>query len=315
MNSIRFTLLLALSLRVATAGAQTISSATDQAFLVGDAATAAETVTITDHGSTPVITDTSNLRIRIPTGFNMIWDTTVTSVTIGGGASGKVSGTLLSYENGNKTLVLDVTSDFAASDQITVSGQKFTTFSDSSAVDNLELDWDNDATGDATDDKTIEIRDLPTVSVVKSTLVTTDPVNGGSNPKSIPGATVRMKITVTNTGGGWPDLDTVFIGDAIPANSALYVNDLGGGGSGPVIFTDGGVASGLTYTFTSLASTTDDVDFSDDSGSTWTYTPVADGDGFDANVTDIRINPQGVFAPKVGANEPSFDVEFDTRVD
>ena len=68
--------------------------------------------------------------------------------------------------------------------------------------------------------------------------------------------------------------------------------------------------SGLTYTFTSLGSITDDLEFSNDGGSTWTYTPVASGNGTDPAVTDIRINPKGIFGGSIGAGDPGFQLLF-----
>ncbi len=63
-----------------------ISSTADQAFTVGDLATAADTITITDNdGGTIRKPAAAEIRIRIPTAFNMTWDTTVTSITKGGG--------------------------------------------------------------------------------------------------------------------------------------------------------------------------------------------------------------------------------------
>jgi len=148
---------------------------------------------------------------------------------------------------------------------------------------------------------------------LKTVQVTQDPVNGTTNPKYIPGAYALYTIQITNTAAGSPDSNTVFIYDAVPSNTALYVGDLSGAGSGPIQFADGSTSSALTYTFTSLASNTDNVDFSNNGGATYTYTPVPDGNGFDANVTHIRINPQGVFAP-ASAGNPSFQISFRVRV-
>jgi len=120
-------------------------------------------------------------------------------------------------------------------------------------------------------------------------------------------------VQITNTAAGSPDSNTVFLYDPVPANTTLYVGDLSGAGSGPIQFVNGSPSSGLSYTFTSLASTTDNVDFSNNGGSTYTYTPVPDSNGFDANVTNIRINPQGVFAAAGGSN-PYFQVSFRVRV-
>ena len=55
-----------------------------------------------------------------------------------------------------------------------------------------------------------------TIAVVKSAAVISDPINGGTNPKAIPGATIRYTITVTNSGSD--TADTVVTVDAIPTN-------------------------------------------------------------------------------------------------
>ena len=140
-----------------------ILSAASQVFTVNDSTTASSLLTITEDVVPPTITDANNLRIRIPTGFNMTFDPTVLAVTIGGGASAKVSGTLLAYEDGNQTAVLDVTTDFAVTDQVTVSGLAFTSFSAISGPDNLELEVGNDDVVSSTAPQTITIV-VPTLS-------------------------------------------------------------------------------------------------------------------------------------------------------
>jgi hypothetical protein len=97
---------------VAPVEAQTISSEANQSFTVGDTATDISTITITDDVVKRTIKANKDIRIRIPSTFNMTWDTSITTVTIGGGASGKVNTTLKNYEDGNKTLVIDVANDF-----------------------------------------------------------------------------------------------------------------------------------------------------------------------------------------------------------
>ncbi|HNQ32017.1 MAG TPA: alkaline phosphatase D family protein, partial [Candidatus Woesebacteria bacterium] len=74
----------------------TVSSAASQVYTVSGSTTAISTLTITD-ASTATITATNDIRVRIPTELNMLWDTTDTTVTIGGGAAAKVS-TTVSYE-------------------------------------------------------------------------------------------------------------------------------------------------------------------------------------------------------------------------
>ncbi|MGH6633946.1 MAG: spore coat protein U domain-containing protein, partial [Sphingopyxis sp.] len=54
--------------------------------------------------------------------------------------------------------------------------------------------------------------------------------------------------------------------------------------------------SGLTYGFTSLSSTADDLEFSNNGGASWTYAPVADTNGVDANITHVRVRPKRAMA-------------------
>ena len=156
----------------------------------------------------------------------------------------------------------------------------------------------------------------PVLTVLKSAITISDPVNGTTTPYNIPGAVILYSVQTTNTGLGTPDNNSVIVSDPIPANTELFVNDLGGAGSGPVLMIDGTapVNSGLTYSFTSLGSTTDDIEFSNDSGTSWTYTPVADADGYDANVTNIRVNPKGVMRASNGTDDPTFTLRFQVRV-
>lgn len=156
----------------------------------------------------------------------------------------------------------------------------------------------------------------PVLTVIKSAITVSDPVNGTTNPYNIPGATVLYSVQSTNTGLGSPDNNSVFVLDPIPANTELLVNDLGAAGSGPVLLIDGTapVNSGLSYSFTSLGSSTDDIEFSNDNAGSWSYTPVPDADGYDANVTNIRVNPKGVMRASNGTDHPTFTLRFQVRV-
>ncbi len=162
---------------------------------------------------------------------------------------------------------------------------------------------------------TIEVILAADLILVKSAAISSDPVSGASNPKAIPGAVALYTITVSNQGGRPADIDTTVITDRIPAGSSMVVNDIGGIGSGPLSFTNGSPASGLTYTFTSLGDMFDDLEFSDNGGASFIYIPMADANGVDANVTDIRINPKGVFLPSSGAGNPGFTITFRVRVE
>ena len=131
-------------------------SASNQTFTVGDPVTAMAAITITDHGENPVITAASDLRIKIPAGFNMTWDYFDIVATVSGPAAGKVSGSV-SYADGDMTLVVDVTTDFVASDSVTISNLAFRDFTAASSSSSLELDVNNGGASEATDNKTITV--------------------------------------------------------------------------------------------------------------------------------------------------------------
>lgn len=139
----------------------TLSSAADQTFNQGDPPLLASSLTVTEHATTPTITAANDLRIRIPATFNATWDTSITTVTLGGAAAGKAGATLSAYEDANRTAVINVTSDFVAGDALVINGLRFTNFTAASAADNLELAIAG--AGAATvdeDDKTITIVDV-----------------------------------------------------------------------------------------------------------------------------------------------------------
>lgn len=159
---------------------------------------------------------------------------------------------------------------------------------------------------------TVNVVAAPDLLVIKSVSTISDPINLGVNPKAIPGSVILYTITVSNQGSGTVDTDSFEITDAVPGGGCMVVTDISGAGSGPVNFQDGSPSSNLSYSFVSLGSTTDDLEFSNDAGLTYNYTPTAGAGGCDPAVTDIRINPKGVFAADAGAGSP--DVAFSFQV-
>lgn len=154
----------------------------------------------------------------------------------------------------------------------------------------------------------------PTLTHQKTVEVLSDPLNGTTEPKSIPGALERYTVRLTNTGPATVDTNTLSIVDAVPTNTALYVLDLGSSGSGPVAFVNGSPASGVTWTYSGLNSTTDSLEFSNDGGTTWTYVPAANANGCDPAVTHIRARPAGSMAASSEAGNPWFELRFQVRV-
>jgi hypothetical protein len=156
-------------------------------------------------------------------------------------------------------------------------------------------------------------RSPPDILVLKSVQVYSDPVNLQDNPKAIPGSVMFYTVMVTNRGGS-TDTDTVVITDPMPVNTEVFVNDINGAGSGPLLFTDGNSVSGLSYSMNSLASTTDNISFSNDNGASFGYTPIPNVDGYDIAVTDIKVSLSGPFNASSGAPHPSFSIIFRVRV-
>lgn len=67
------------------------------------------------------------------------------------------------------------------------------------------------------------------LSVQKTSAVASDPFNGTTNPKAIPGATVEYTITLAN--GGAVSAAGVTIGDTLPANTTFVANGYNAGAS------------------------------------------------------------------------------------
>jgi uncharacterized repeat protein (TIGR01451 family) len=132
--------------------------------------------------------------------------------------------------------------------------------------------------------------------------VISDPVNGTTNPKAIPGAVVEYAITVRNVGAGTVDASSIVLLDVMPAEMAFAVGT-------PVTFTNGTPTSGLgTFNANTMVS------YSQASGGAapYTYTPTG---SFDANVRGIRIAPTGTMNAATSAtNQPSFTIRFRAQV-
>lgn len=141
--------------------------------------------------------------------------------------------------------------------------------------------------------------------------VVSDPLNGTSNAKAIPEAVVQYVLNVTNHGNGVAS--NVVISDPIPANATMYVGDINGANSGPVRVVSG--TSGLGYSYTPGTPTLDNLEFSQDGGSTWDYQPTPGSTTPDPLVTHFRVNFTGNFSANPSGTAPSFDLYFRVVVD
>lgn len=99
----------------------------------------------------------------------------------------------------------------------------------------------------------------------------------------------------------------------MPVEVSLFVGDIDGPGLGPVSFINSTPSSGLSWSYVSLASLADSIDFSNDNAVTWTYVPVPDADGFDGAITHIRLKPQGQMNA-AGATNPYAEFMFRIKI-
>lgn len=147
----------------------------------------------------------------------------------------------------------------------------------------------------------------PVIRIAKTASLLSDPLNATTTPRSIPGSEQRYSITVTNTGPGTVDASTLVLADPIPPDVAVYVATSGGP---PVELIQGSTPSGLTLDYATQVSWSN----RPNGAAPFDYVPVPDANGYDANVTGVRIAPAGTFAAAAGAAQPSFTVRFRVRV-
>ncbi|WP_164117071.1 DUF11 domain-containing protein [Sphingorhabdus sp. Alg239-R122] len=146
----------------------------------------------------------------------------------------------------------------------------------------------------------------PAISVSKSSATQ---INSLGNDFAIPGTIVEYNITVTNSGTAPADKDSLIVTDILPDNVALIVNDIAGGGSGPVGYGGGIGSAGLVYSYAGLGNGSDSLSFSTD-GTGYGYTPVAAGDGSDTDVTHFRVSPMGFLEGDRGSGAGSFTLTY-----
>lgn len=164
-------------------------------------------------------------------------------------------------------------------------------------------------------ENTFQVTGLASFTNVKSVSIIKDPINGTTNPKAIPGSEALYQITISNTGGGTADNNSIVITDPIPTSTTMFVGDLGVAGSGPIIFTDGTVSSGLNYSYIGLGNVNDSLKFSNNNGVSWTYIPIPDANGYDTNITNIQLTLIGTMNSSTATTVPNFTIRFKVKVE
>ena len=139
------------------------------------------------------------------------------------------------------------------------------------------------------------------LTILKTSTVLSDPINGSTNPKAIPGAIMQYSLLVTNDGTGLADSNSVFLYDKLPAQVAV------GTASSPA-FADGTPTSGLTMTAANVKYSNSAT--APTSIARCTYTPAS---AYDTAVKYICFNPQGSMKGYTTAS-PNFTITFNAQL-
>lgn len=140
-----------------------ISSSGNKTFSLGDGTTLLPQINITDSSVAANITAANDIYLRLSSGLQAEFDTSVTTVSLGGTGSGNVS-TTVSYPAAD-TVLLSVTGDFSAGDTLAINDLKLMNFTGESSG-NLEMSTDGGTSYESTDDKVLSVLDTnpPTIS-------------------------------------------------------------------------------------------------------------------------------------------------------
>lgn len=156
----------------------------------------------------------------------------------------------------------------------------------------------------ATDSATVTITPGTAALDVQKTMTVFDPLAEGLY--AVPGNDVLYTITVTNTGTGSVDTDTIFLVDALPDEVDFFNGDVNGVGTGRIMFTE----SGTALSFDPFL----DVTFSDATvrpidGSDCNYVPI---NGYDPDVRFLCFAPKGIL--NAASPDPVFQLTFRVRL-
>jgi len=149
------------------------------------------------------------------------------------------------------------------------------------------------------------------IAIALSSNIVGDQTGRGVSPAVTAGTIVDFSVAVTGPRERGTPATSLAISNKVPDNLSLYVGDLERSGNGPAAFSDHD--SGLEFSFAGLSSPDDSIEFSGDGGKSFDYVPVADSEGFDANVTHIRFRPQGALQATTGQNE-RFSLRYRMKV-
>ena len=148
--------------------------------------------------------------------------------------------------------------------------------------------------------ETVTFCAMPQLTVTKTVAPWSDPVNGTTNPKMIPGSDVNYTITVTNSNASTLDgADLPRLVDLLASTLTFYNGDIDDAGPLTTNYEFIPGTSGLSFAPANVT-------YSNNGGATYVYAPAA---GYDANVNGLRFAPTGTF----NANS-SFSIRFRAQI-
>ena len=137
---------------------------------------------------------------------------------------------------------------------------------------------------------------VKTIVLSATTRTTWDPVSGSGQPRAVPGSRRRLTVDAFNPDLVAIDANSVAITVPLARGEAVAFDGDGSGSSTVFALSDGSPASGLSLRYTAPNSTSDDVDFSKDNGASWTFSPIPSATASVAQITHVRLRPQGSMA-------------------
>ena len=157
-------------------------------------------------------------------------------------------------------------------------------------------------------------RGMASILVVKSAVAISDPINGITSPKIIPGSVMEYTVIVTNSGPGPADDNSTVLTDAVPANMTMYVDT---GSGDPVTFScSAAPLCGLTFNYGTNVRYTNTFPLPallapPNVCGNFTYAPSG---SYDANVKGLCINPAGNFYGSGGPPSSQFTIKYRMRI-
>lgn len=149
------------------------------------------------------------------------------------------------------------------------------------------------------------------IAIALSSSIAENQAGQARAPAVTAGTVIDFSVAVTGPTKRGSPATSLAISNKVPEHLSLFVGDLEGSGKGPAAFSD--KDSGLAFSFSGLSSPNDSIEFSSDGGTSFDYVPVADPDGFDANVTHIRFRPHGALLATTDQNE-RFSLRYRMKV-